>query len=201
MRNMLRRRPSPAMIVALVALSVALAGTAVAGVATISALDKHETKKVKKLARKQANKRITKRAPHLSVKNADTAGVANAAFSTFHNDVIAFPGSLGTIGPLNIPTVGSYVINAKLWAGNLSATPSAGDRCSLSAGGDVDTQGFDTTGAAVGDQVPVPLQLVHTFTAPGSVVLSCTDGDDGDVQAFDTKITAVQVAKVTNTPF
>jgi hypothetical protein len=59
MRNWIRR-PSPAMIVAVVSLSVSLAGTGVA--ATISVLNSPEKQQVKKISRKIANKRITKRA-------------------------------------------------------------------------------------------------------------------------------------------
>lgn len=56
MRRGLRRRPSPAIIVAVVALVAALAGTAVAGPgATTSAITKQ---KVKKIAKKQVNKKF-----------------------------------------------------------------------------------------------------------------------------------------------
>jgi hypothetical protein len=63
------RRPSPAMVVAIVALIAALGGTAVAG----GVLNKKKAKKI-------ANSAITKRAPGLSVahaKSADSAGSAN----------------------------------------------------------------------------------------------------------------------------
>jgi hypothetical protein len=65
------RRPSPAMVIAMVALIAALGGTAVGA----KVLNK---KKVKKIA----NNQITKRAPGLSVasaKSADTAGSAKSA--------------------------------------------------------------------------------------------------------------------------
>jgi hypothetical protein len=64
-----RARPSPAIIVAVVALVAALAGTAVAAnpTATSSAINK---KKVKKIATKQINKA----APSLSVDNAAKLG-------------------------------------------------------------------------------------------------------------------------------
>jgi hypothetical protein len=72
-------RPSPAMLVACVALIVALAGTAVAGVATSSKLSGKDRKQVKKIARTEANKRITKRAAGLKVAFADSAGNAATA--------------------------------------------------------------------------------------------------------------------------
>jgi hypothetical protein len=72
-------RPSPAMLVACVALIVALAGTAVAGVATSSKLSGKDRKQVKKIARTEANKRITKRAAGLKVAFADSAATASSA--------------------------------------------------------------------------------------------------------------------------
>jgi cell wall-associated NlpC family hydrolase len=68
-------RPSPAMIVAVVALGAAVTGTAVAEVATTAKLDKKEKKQVRKIARKQINKL----ASGLSVASANTANTANSA--------------------------------------------------------------------------------------------------------------------------
>jgi len=76
--QVLKRRPSPALIVSVVAVVLALVGTAIAGQATISALTGQEKKTVKKIARKTANKRITARAKNLSVKSAETADSANS---------------------------------------------------------------------------------------------------------------------------
>ena len=70
MRKIKMDTPSPTMVVAIAALIFAVTGAAAAGVATISALSKKEKKQVKKIV----NKRITKRAPHLSVANADKLG-------------------------------------------------------------------------------------------------------------------------------
>jgi hypothetical protein len=70
-------RPSPAIIVAVLALVAALAGTAVAGPnASTSAVSK---KKVKKIAKKQAVKQINELAPGLSVANAVNAQNAATA--------------------------------------------------------------------------------------------------------------------------
>jgi hypothetical protein len=79
MDRLRQMRPSPAMLVAVAALVAALAGTAVAGVATISKLSGKERKLVAKIARKEADKRITKRAPGLSVASAGTAASTNTA--------------------------------------------------------------------------------------------------------------------------
>ena len=70
------RRPSPAMIVAMTALVVALAGTAMAAPTAIkSILNKKEKKQTKNIAKNQINAL----APGLSVKHADTAGSADTA--------------------------------------------------------------------------------------------------------------------------
>jgi hypothetical protein len=76
MRVFKGRRPSPSMIVASTALIIALAGTAMAAPTAIkSVLDKKEKKQVKNIA----NKRITKRAPGLSVANATNAAKLGGA--------------------------------------------------------------------------------------------------------------------------
>jgi hypothetical protein len=68
------------MVVACIALSFALAGSAVAGTELVrSKLDNKETKQVKRIAKKQANKQIGKRAPGLSVNHAETATSAGSA--------------------------------------------------------------------------------------------------------------------------
>jgi hypothetical protein len=69
MRNLLKRRPSPSLVVAVIALIVACTGTAVAGVATISSLSKNDKKKVRNIA----DQEIDAKAPGLSVKSAGDA--------------------------------------------------------------------------------------------------------------------------------
>jgi len=77
---MLERRPSPSMVVALTGLAVAMTGTGVAGeAAQMSGLDRREKRQITKIATKVANKRITQRAPRLSVARAATADTANTA--------------------------------------------------------------------------------------------------------------------------
>ena len=70
-------RPSPAMVIAVVALALALAGTAVAG--TDGLTSKITKAKVKSIAKKQANKAITRREASLNVNSAKTADSATNA--------------------------------------------------------------------------------------------------------------------------
>ncbi|HEY7256569.1 MAG TPA: hypothetical protein VH476_07780 [Solirubrobacterales bacterium] len=80
MKSIRAKRPSPAMVVASIALVVAVTGTAVA---TTSKLAGPEVRQVVRIA----NKRITKRAPNLSVAHARTAdnavSLAGAAASSY----------------------------------------------------------------------------------------------------------------------
>lgn len=78
MRGVTKRRPSGSMIVAVVALVAAIAGTAIAAPVVLK-LDKKEKKQVTKIARKEANKRITTRASSLTVQKATTADSATNA--------------------------------------------------------------------------------------------------------------------------
>jgi hypothetical protein len=81
------KRANPAIVIAIVALCVAVVGTAAAGPIAEISLTKHEKKQTRKiaatLARKIAarvsNRRITKRAPKLSVASANSAAAAATA--------------------------------------------------------------------------------------------------------------------------
>jgi Mrp family chromosome partitioning ATPase len=73
---MRKKRPSAPMVLSIIAVVFSLAGTGVASVATISALNKKE----KKQTRNIADSEITKKAPGLSVANADKLGGQPASF-------------------------------------------------------------------------------------------------------------------------
>ena len=74
-----RPLPSPALVVAVLALVAALAGTAVAGSDARSSLSKQKVKTI-------ATKQINKLAPGLSVEHADTAASATKAADATHAD-------------------------------------------------------------------------------------------------------------------
>jgi sortase (surface protein transpeptidase) len=74
-----RERPAAALLVAVVSLIFAVAGTSVASVATISALTKKEKKQVKKIAKKQAKTYFNANIKGASVARADTATSAQTA--------------------------------------------------------------------------------------------------------------------------
>jgi hypothetical protein len=224
MRAVLRHRPSPAMVVACIALTIALGGTSYAAIRLpAGSVGTKQLKKNAVTSPKVKNNALTgadvlesslaqvpSAASAVSAANATnatnassatTAGTANAAFSTFHDGSIPLPDSLGTTATLTIPAAGKYVITAKFSGYNSSVDASSTDECKLTAGGDTDTDWFDVDGALEDDAEVVAMQTVHQFAAPGQAVLACTDFGGGNVSALFTRITAVQVAQLTNTPF
>jgi hypothetical protein len=80
-----RERPTAAMVVAVTALSFAVAGTSVAGAATVNALSKQEKKQVTRIAAKQ----IKKKARGLSVARSTSAGTAARADTAGRADTAA----------------------------------------------------------------------------------------------------------------
>jgi hypothetical protein len=127
MSLMSRTKPSPAMVVAVIALSFALVGTAIAGPDAItSAVTKS---KVKKIDKKQAKKQIRKKAPGLSVANAVNAqnavnadtvdgfhanSLVRSAFSQIDDNALVGPTGPGTVRTTTItaPTNGFLLVNA-----------------------------------------------------------------------------------------
>ena len=101
MRRIKRAKPSPALLVAVVALVAALAGTAIGGVA-VTSLSKKDKKQVTKIAKKQgkkqANKQIDKKAPGLSVASATNAGNAGNADTVNDLSVQRLFAQVGTNG-------------------------------------------------------------------------------------------------------
>ncbi|MGA8928109.1 MAG: hypothetical protein WB462_18005 [Solirubrobacterales bacterium] len=84
MERLRGRKPSPAMVVSIIALVFALAGSAAAGVATISALSKKEKKQTRNIADSEVNKL----APGLSVKSAGALASGGLKQSAFKLSVV-----------------------------------------------------------------------------------------------------------------
>lgn len=90
MERLRGRKPSPAMVVSIIALVFALAGSAAAGVATISVLSKKEKKQTRNIADSEVNKL----APGLSVKSAAAladGGLKQSAFKLTVVVTLDFP--------------------------------------------------------------------------------------------------------------
>jgi hypothetical protein len=153
------RRPSPALLVAVMALIAALAGTAVA--ADPVANTAVSKKKTKKIAKKVAKKQIKKRAPGLSVANAQFSG-APAAYAHVNED--------GTVDPNESRNVSSANVSQPLGNTGLYCLTNLPDFKTVQATqhGDPDTVDTSVT--------------VHTFRPP----VACGDvpGTDLEVQTI-----------------
>ncbi len=134
--------------------------------------------------------------------SATTAGTANAAFSTYHDDSSPLPDNSAPLATLNIPTPGNYVVNAKFVAHNVhtAAGTNPFSACDLVPDVDVGVM-FDVDNDPVDDDEVIALQGVKKFTTSGQITLKCTDYGWGNVVAQRMRITAVQVAHLTNTSF
>ncbi len=120
-------------------------------------------------------------------------------FSGFNDGPGQIPDDLATIARLNLPA-GSYAIFAKLMLSNEFGNVRIG--CRLSAGTD-----FDDAGLVVEESlfpfVPyldtLNLSVVHHFTDPGAVTLSCESlAPNETTQYRNVKIIAVQGSSISN---
>jgi hypothetical protein len=206
----LLRKISPATVIAMIALAVALGGTSYAAVV----LPKNSvgTKQLKKNAvtsAKVKNRSLLKvdfkagqlpagpRGAKGATGNTGATGPSDA-FSAYLDGPVALPSGLATIATLTLPDAGSYVIFAKAWLFD-NVNSNVLTDCRLSAEGDTDqtratvegNSGTVVTGAAVS------FSVVHKFTAPGVAELKC-NGFGVNVSANQIKITAIKVANLTN---
>jgi hypothetical protein len=210
------KRPSAAMVVSIVALVFAIAGTSIAGVAL--------TKKEKKQTRSIAKDEINKAAPGLSVANATNA--QNASNAQNANAVGGIPPSqIGAIGrtnfdsgscfdddhngtncistALNLPRSGRVLVIATA-AGTVNAfddpsdtgdlTAAVGGRCQISLDGVPIAAEAETIINQYPNKDSVALNRVTGVLPPGShsFTLRCTE-DDGRMSWDQPSISAVML--------
>jgi biotin carboxyl carrier protein len=193
MRRLTQARPSPALIVAILALVAAVAGTAVAQQATTSQVTK---KKVKKISKKQANKQINQREGGLNVNSAETADTATNAGtgrSTFKDGATQVPApSTTTVLSLDVPE-GSYLFIAK---GALAKAGNTLVSCTTTAGADSDTS-LSHIAADANDTIVNT--VVHTFDAAGTAEFACQNPAGNPLFVTNAKLTAIPFAELENT--
>jgi hypothetical protein len=122
------------------------------------------------------------------------------AYSAYMNGPVALPGSMTTIASLAIPSAGKYVIIGKAFLFDNVNTSVVTD-CKLVAGADWDESRAHlsgNSGAGIVSAATVAFDLVHEFSAAGSIDLQC-NGYGVSVSAFQIKITAIKVENLTNT--
>jgi hypothetical protein len=121
------------------------------------------------------------------------------ALSGFKNGPVAVPSGLASIAALSIPTPGTYVMVAKVELFD-NVNTGVDVQCQLVAGSDVDAAStvLEGNSGIVVNDATVAFNVVHEFTSAGSVQLQC-NAFGVNVDAFNIKITAIQVGSLTNT--
>jgi hypothetical protein len=200
-----RKLPSPAFILACIALFAAIGGVGYA--AGKLKKDSVGAKQIKSNAVRSAEIKDG------AVKSADLAPDAvsvppgPAGFGVFNDDPVNFPTNVGAgreIATLSNLPAGTYAITAKAVA-SISGTPDRGLTCKLSAppdgSGDFDTTEFHPPAGGVG---AMPMQVLHEFPEDGGQVqIKCTMnfiGGSGSVSVDDAKIQAIRLSSATNDP-
>ena len=199
MRRIKGAKPSPALLVAVVALVAALGGGAVAGVA-VTALNKKEKKQVTKISKKQANRQIKRKEPGLDVNSAVRAETAKDADNAVNAQNAATAANAGDADKLDGLDASSLIRVAgdsseDLEDGGvfdtLSADITAPRSGFLHIVGSVDLENF-----SVGDTLQCELRLADSSVS-GSVREIDLDGDltdDNDVNTQEVCATNAVVA-------
>ena len=171
MRLIARFRPSPALIVASIALFVALAGTSAATVTLI-----------------KPNTVASPQVVDGSLQAKDmNASHRRDAFSRLVVGPIDVSSDAKTVASARIPRGGNYVVWAKLY---VSPTDAAADvTCDLLAGGS-----SDRTRVATRSSAPVSLVTTATLTAGRNVDVRCKAQPGAGAKAWVINVTALRVA-------
>jgi hypothetical protein len=204
------RRPSPATVIACLALGIALSGTAVAASVALApnSVGTPQLKNNAVTTKKVLNGTLLRadfkanQIPAGKTGPAGPAGPAGAAgpagpagpsdaYSRFLNGPVAIPAASTTLANLTIPQAGKYVIVAKLY---LTGAAAGVATCQLVAGTNLDQSMVFGGGTTPEDAT---LNVVNEFAAAGSVDLKCATPAAG-LQANYMKITAIKVGNLTN---
>ncbi len=139
---------------------------------------------------------------------ADLATVAGHAYTAYHDgEKPMHAETYGTVGTLNIPQAGTYVVLAKLFVVSHDGTNKASGNCRLVAPGAADRTDFSvSTGLEFGaQQEAMSLMATPVLTAPGNVTVQCEYGSipssPANIYVAWQKITAIPVAGRTSTGF
>jgi hypothetical protein len=109
---------------------------------------------------------------------------------------VVLSSSLGgtTLATLNLPT-GSFAISARAGfapSGSINFVA----ECTLTAGADNDSLNLGAQSGGAFDVEETSLNVLHTFTSPGSATLSCITPLAQRAKAGDARITAIQVSSI-----
>lgn len=220
-RTVRDRRPSPAMVVAILALVMAMAGTATAarvlitsssqirnGIVSSSdikdrAVSSRDLKNgaVGDAQIKSGSIDLGKLEPNA---RAAISGAQTSAVEVFRKDgPVAVPkGQARRVATIANLEPGVYAIFAKTVltvaqsdeGGIFGSGNNASGHCTLDAGGDKDEARMIIAGPGFNAPAEVTTQITHTFGAPGTVALDC-NSPEREWRATDSTIIAIRVAK------
>jgi hypothetical protein len=209
LNRLLARRPSPAMVVALIALFCSLGGVSYGvarGTIGSSAIKDNSvrSKDVRNNTLTGADVNESKLGQVAHATSADAAaaaGVAGKVFDTYRDSGISLPVSpisdppnaYTTVLSLNVPA-GSYLIIGKGWIRN-DGPGEARSRCRTVAENNRDLQLLGVAGR--NDATPWTNTVVHKFSTPGTITLECQSATQ-PLTVFDRKIQALQVREVSS---
>ena len=225
MRNRIRRRPSPAVVISLLALVFSMAGTATAARVLIKSSSQVKTgaitgsdlKDATVAGRDVKNDAVTgEKVKNGSLDADDFSGAARTALQAAETQALeAFrkagpengeKGKLARVATLsNVPS-GTYAIFAKTVitpnppeGGFFGQSATISGHCVLDAGGDKDEARtlLGTPGALAPGQLS--MQITRAFGSAGTVSLDC-EVPESTWRASDTSIIAVRVGKAPRSP-
>ncbi|MDX6583992.1 MAG: hypothetical protein QOI10_3176 [Solirubrobacterales bacterium] len=174
-------RPSPALVIALVALVVAAAGVAVAQPGSGAKAKPVSAKKVKRIARKVSDSEIVAKAPTLTVASAAKADSATKADSAIRADSAAAADSANPIAFAHVSALGGIdPARSKNMGPAIVTNPSAGLYCFRGLpfefkGAQVTTD-FDDSSNEFGPQFGSTIGATCTPTAQAYVSMVTNNG-------------------------
>lgn len=196
MRSFTGKRPSPALMIAFVALFAAVSGGYAIGANKVDTQDlakqavtnkkiKKKTIKGNRLKDDTLTGRQINEGKLGSVPTADVAGTGRSVFDS----PVLIPGSSGstTVLTLNLPA-GSYLLIGKT---NLARANNELITCRTVAEGDSDSA---VTHVSSADNKSVTTTLPHTFAAAGSASFDCNNPNAGSLVLTDARLTAIPFA-------
>ena len=178
MRFISRFRPSPAMVVASIALLSSLAGTSVAAVTLIA-----------------PNSVASRQVVDGSLRSRDlNAKQRSDTFSRLVVGPVAITRQPSIVATLRIPAAGTYVVWAKGYANPAARGTTADVTCDLLAG-----TSSDRTRAVTPVSATLALLVVHRFAAAGKVDVRCGTqfGAGAPANMFGVNLTALRTARLT----
>lgn len=182
MQRIFRHRPSPATVIATIALLVALGGTSAAAVRALEPPNSVGTAQV------IDNSLLSKDFKAGQLK-AGPAGPSNA-YAVAADGPVTVPTTPATVATLQIPKAGNYV----LWAKAVVEDTGSGDEavsCQLLAGDATDTnRAYLPRAASTGT---ISNLLVNHFSGAGNAQLACNSAA-GNANARHIELVAIKVA-------